>query len=788
MSLNRGSEWSRWDLHVHTPLSFESNFNVDSEARHQYGALNELSGVSKPQRYDEELWTKYVDELESVNDVDCIGITDYFSLEGYDLVKKVREAGRLDNFDVILPNIEFRLDTITGNGDRINLHTIFSDELSVDDIRHEFLYNLKVTIDEGDERTLRPDSLRQLGEQAKEYHGDDCSDYVAGCKYARVKFEDIIEELESTSLFSGNYLIILSGAEWSDINWRGQDAEKKRQLLAKSHGLFSNSPDTLSWATGRKGMSADEFIDEFGSLKPVFSSSDSHSFHSLCKPNKNRYCWIKGNHTFDGLKQVVYEPRDRLDIGGSSPKPFTQIQTIRSLSIDDGYVNQNLTIDDTEIPFNSNLITLIGSQGTGKTALLDLVANCFQDRRNTAIDDDNSFIARIEESNPRLRTEITFEDLDSFTKIVLEEPTNFVDDADISYIPQGKIVEYCEEGDRLHEQINKLLTTSATRESSDTVDEFKSEEDRISELGDKLRRLNAELHNINPPSVREKLQKEQKKLNEARTAFNNKESEIQDFKQTHEAELEETEAESLQDELDALREKSDRLTELESLVNSASDSLESVNSFNKKARKIEDQFSDLDISTDIPEIELDGHRDAIESLTDEIDDLRDEISDSRDKIEENLTDSTDAEEELADLREDRRQIQDTIDELEATVRGLKTELEEVQELRKTRKSTFGDYVSAHLRQRKLYRDIIDQFRGDDDGILSDVEFEPNIEISDDLVGDFSELIDMRSNNVGDIKSEVQQLRDIIRGNQPENLQSAVGEYLDAMEEFREDTF
>lgn len=786
MNLNRGSEWVKWDLHVHTPLSFESDFRIDTDEREQYTALDALEGVSKPQRHDELTWAKYIDQLESINDIDCLGITDYFSLEGYELVDKLRAAGRLDDFEVVLPNIEFRLDTITGNGERINLHVIFSDELSVSDIRNEFLRNLKVTIDHGDERTLRTESLRELGRQAKEYHDDHCSDYVAGCKYARIKFDQIIDELESTDIFSGNYLIILSGAEWSDINWQRQDAEKRRHLLEKSHALFSNSPEDLQWATGKGDLSPDQFIDEFGSLKPVFSSSDSHDFDSLCQPSESRYCWIKANHSFDGLKQVVYEPQDRLNIGDSSPKSFTQIQTIRSLSINDGYVNQQLTIEDAEIPFNSNLITLIGSQGTGKTALLDLVANCFQDRRDTAINDDNSFIARIEDSDSRLQTEVSFEDLDSFTKTTLGEPPEFVEGADISYIPQGKIVEFCERGNRLHNQINDIVTSSATRESSDTVEEFKSEENRISELGDNLRRLNAELHDINPPSVREELHEEERELKEAQTKIENKESEIEDFRENHEAELEETEAESLQDDLDTLREKDDRLDELEKLVDSARESLSSAGSFNEYVKSINSQYTDLDIDTDIPKIELDGHRDAIESLADDKSQLRDDISSSRDEIEDKLGDSTDAEEQLADLREERRQIQDTIQSLEEDIGDLEEELEQVAETRNKRRETFAEYVSAHLRRRALYKDIIDKFRSDDDGILGDVEFEPQIKIDDGLIDDFSDLIDMRSNNRDDIKVEVQKLSDIIRGDRPEDLQSVVNEYLEGMEKFRQD--
>lgn len=36
-----------------------------------------------------------------------------------------------------------------------------------------------------------------------------------------------------------------------------------------------------------------------------------------------------------------------------------------------------LEIHETQPPLNSNLITVIGGKGAGKTALLDLLANCF---------------------------------------------------------------------------------------------------------------------------------------------------------------------------------------------------------------------------------------------------------------------------------------------------------------------------------------------------------------------------------------------------------------------------
>lgn len=57
-----GSEWRRWDLHVHTPES-----KLGSSFR----------GID---------WNEYLDALETealANDIAVIGITDYMTIDGY---------------------------------------------------------------------------------------------------------------------------------------------------------------------------------------------------------------------------------------------------------------------------------------------------------------------------------------------------------------------------------------------------------------------------------------------------------------------------------------------------------------------------------------------------------------------------------------------------------------------------------------------------------------------------------------------------------------------------------
>jgi hypothetical protein len=121
-----GSQWRKWDFHIHSPLSLLNN----QFPRHEGGAPD---------------WESYISKLESL-DVCVVGITDYFTIEGYKAVQEFKQSGRLENISTILPNIEFRLTNIIptrkGREARLNFHVIFSDEVSTKDIEEHFLHDI----------------------------------------------------------------------------------------------------------------------------------------------------------------------------------------------------------------------------------------------------------------------------------------------------------------------------------------------------------------------------------------------------------------------------------------------------------------------------------------------------------------------------------------------------------------------------------------------------------------------------------------------------------------------
>ncbi|HVT15663.1 MAG TPA: hypothetical protein VHQ90_05690 [Thermoanaerobaculia bacterium] len=138
----RGSEWRRWDLHIHTPGTALNDQFDDSDGS----------------------WDEYLTEIEAADpQIAVIGVTDYLTLRGYKKLLAYRNQGRLQNIKLVIPNIEYRITPITKDGKSINMHLL----ISPDDPDHvarieEGLTHL--TIPRAGERvSCTEDSLRRFG-------------------------------------------------------------------------------------------------------------------------------------------------------------------------------------------------------------------------------------------------------------------------------------------------------------------------------------------------------------------------------------------------------------------------------------------------------------------------------------------------------------------------------------------------------------------------------------------------------------------------------------------------
>src|SRR5690606_27848880 len=98
--------------------------------------------------------------------------------------------------------------------------------------------------------------------------------------------------------------------------------------------------------------------------KALFQSSDAHNLDTIGK----KFSWIKADPTFEGLKQVTYEPEERINLEETKPDDKPDYQVIDYVELaGDG-------IWDGRIEFNENLNTIIGGRSTGKSTLLASIA------------------------------------------------------------------------------------------------------------------------------------------------------------------------------------------------------------------------------------------------------------------------------------------------------------------------------------------------------------------------------------------------------------------------------
>lgn len=102
-------------------------------------------------------------------------------------------------------------------------------------------------------------------------------------------------------------------------------------------------------------------------------SSDARSLRDYGRSDKDgNYLWVKADPTFEGLKQIIYEPEQRLYIGRQKPQEKKSYFVIDKVRFIDNGGGAKFGSDSIEI--NQNLTTIIGGKSTGKSLLLYYMA------------------------------------------------------------------------------------------------------------------------------------------------------------------------------------------------------------------------------------------------------------------------------------------------------------------------------------------------------------------------------------------------------------------------------
>ena len=353
----RGAQWRKWDLHVHSPAS------------HGY------SGD----------YNQFVIQLGNA-DCDVIGINDYFSVEGYrEIQRRLSQPGSdlegnkayRDSLEklrgkVLFPVVECRMNNILLDkrgvaGPRINFHLIFDPDLPPENIE-TFL-------------------------KAQQVNGSSIGNRYADKEFllndVSVDFFQVLKALKGDGAFRDRFLVWLPYDEYGGIDGIDPRTDKFfKQKLVESADILGSAnrkqADFFLWKDASHTEA--EYRSWFGRRKPCVKGSDSHNSNDelgKLKDQKSqpidKYCWIKADPTFAGLRQIINEPADRVHIGRVPPK-LDEVRGNTTRFIDRLLIRKTTDAEsgdtwfDCDVPLSADMVAIIGNKGSGKSALADILA------------------------------------------------------------------------------------------------------------------------------------------------------------------------------------------------------------------------------------------------------------------------------------------------------------------------------------------------------------------------------------------------------------------------------
>lgn len=310
---NRGSEWRKWDLHVHTASSYDYKYKATDS---------------------DELLVKSWRE----NSLAVVAITDHFLIDA----GRIKRLRQLAPEIIILPGVELRCDKGTSN---LHVILIFPDA-DVDKLSNRFNVIMR------EDKAINKDN-----DESIYWDYSDIIKFASDNKgivsvHAGKKEKGIDDGI--TNSLEVSMAIKVEIAKHADIFEMGK--------IGDFEGY-------------------NKHVFKVIKAKPMIICSDNHDPRSyVIREN----LWIKADTTFSGLLQAVKEPRLRFFVGDIPPKKKIVDDNcdkfIDSIRIEG--INPTDKWFDNEIILNSDLVTIIGNKGNGKSALADILGHAGNTHNN----------------------------------------------------------------------------------------------------------------------------------------------------------------------------------------------------------------------------------------------------------------------------------------------------------------------------------------------------------------------------------------------------------------------
>ena len=489
-----GSQWRKWDLHVHTPASFHWNGGK---------LLRDMDSQEK-----KDTFQKLFETLEG-SDVAVFSFTDYWTFDGYVQFRKYLRDENLSCSKTVFPGMELRIEAPVDY--RLNIQVILSDTLTEQQLE-DFKSNLKIrSID----RRISDESIiefaRTLDASKARKHGFDDparlkdNDLLKlGNKTIEVSKDSLVQAMQAVPKASAYILLPYDTSDGLEkLDWVTQP-HADNYFMQTAHAFESRKEDTTNLFLGIETDKNTSFIENFQKTlnnvkKPVLCGSDAHRFSDYGNYPSNRITWIKADPTFRGFRQIFFEPRGRVRIQEFPPEEKTPYLVIDKVRFVDKTGSE--LFSDEWIEFNENLNTIIGGKSSGKSLLLYHIAKTITpslvSKRSQEINLPEYNFGRFEDFD----FEVMWKDgrVDKLS-ILIEHA-----DREIEYIPQMYVNSLAEKQGKnsLYQLIESIL------EQETTYRDFKQQVDEeITELESEIHQHTREL--LKQRDILQRLYKERK--------------------------------------------------------------------------------------------------------------------------------------------------------------------------------------------------------------------------------------------------------------------------------------
>lgn len=535
-----GSLWRKWDLHVHTPFSIlHNNYKMEEEEKNR---LEKHFQNQKTSYSDEDIKIfYYIRQLFNraiENEIAAIGITDYFFIEGYKRIREIIPSDfnlsdknekilrcifkeELENDEDYLnkikkiklfPNIEFRTASVitdnkgNGSSSKIQFHVIFSDDVPVESIEKNFLYQLHFIRGTEKNIPLTKENVEETGKlYAKSEIGNGTSDLERGANSIGIDSHEIYKLVHSEK-FKDKAILVLPEEDQSKINWNSQAGFLRKAYYKISDAIFTSNTKTIEWCLSNE---CKKTIDKH---LPYLWGSDAHEYSKMFQVENDKFCWINADVTFKGLLQALHRFQNRIFIG-KIPKEVSDFKkrkydTIKELHIKPNKEKGKKWFDST-IHFSPYMTTIIGNKGSGKSAIVDILGFLGNSHKMKYASFLNNarFLNKKTNYGNDYSGEVRFWDDKKDNSIIKSTLSSVFDEKDIEkvmYLPQNYIEDVCNNLDNtFQKEINNMIFSYIPiedREDTNTIEELIDR--KTQGIKDNILILQSELKKINQDIIK----------------------------------------------------------------------------------------------------------------------------------------------------------------------------------------------------------------------------------------------------------------------------------------------